>query len=95
MALTKIAQCLDPTLTAKDPNQSLSLHLHQAQKQLKKACRDAAEHQKRHLEALLNQATALNQQKKSKHFNTWFEQNETINTMPVSANTLNQSQQVA
>jgi len=66
MASTKIAQCLDPTLTAKDPNQSLSLHLHQAQKQLKKACREAAEHHKKHLDALLNQAIAANQQKKSK-----------------------------
>jgi len=65
-ALQKIAQRLDPESTAKDPNRSLSSHLRQAQKQLKQARKDAAEHRKKHLEALLNQATAANQHKKSK-----------------------------
>jgi len=65
-ALQKIAQHLDPTLTAKDPNCSLSSHLQQAQKQLKMARKDAVEHCKKHLEALHNQATVENQQKKSK-----------------------------
>jgi len=65
-ALQKIAQRLDPESMAKDPNRSLSSHLRQAQKQLKQARKDAAEHQKKHLEALFNQATAANQHKKSK-----------------------------
>jgi len=65
-ALKKIAQHLEPTLTVKDPNCSLSSHLCQAQKQLKQARKDAAEHRKKHLEALLNQAIAVNQQKKLK-----------------------------
>jgi len=42
------------------------LHLRQAQRQLKKTRQDADEHRKKHLDALLNQATAVNQQKKSK-----------------------------
>jgi len=77
MALQKIAQCLDPTLTAKDPNYSLSLHLRQAQWQLKQAWSDAAEHRKKHLDALLNQATVMNQQKKSKalKYLIWAERN--------------------
>jgi len=65
-AIQKIAQCLEPTLTAKDPNHSLSSHLQQAQKQLKKVRREAAEHCKKHLDALLNQAIVANQQKKTK-----------------------------
>jgi len=62
-ALKKIVQCLDPILTAKDPNRSISLHLRQAQKQLKQAHKEAAEHCKEHLDAL---AKAANQQKKPK-----------------------------
>jgi len=65
-ALQKIAQRLEPTLTAKDPNRSLSSHLRQAQKRLKQVRKEAVEHRKKHLEALLNQATAANQHKKSK-----------------------------
>jgi len=65
-ALQKIAQRLDPQFTVKDPNRSLSSHLRQAQKRLKKARHNAADLRKHHLEALLNQAIAANHQKKSK-----------------------------
>ncbi len=64
--LQALASRLDPALTTQEPTRSLASHLRQAQKQLKAARHDAAQHRKRHLEALLNQATAANQQKKSK-----------------------------
>ncbi len=65
-ALKAIAARLDPALTTQDPNRSLSPHLKQAQKKLKEARSEAAKNRKKHLEALLNQAIASNQQKKSK-----------------------------
>jgi len=64
-ALASIAKRLDPALTLRDPGRSLSAHLRQAQKQLKKVRRDAAKHRKAHLEAILNQACAANQHKKT------------------------------
>jgi len=45
---------------------TISLNLQKAQKQLKQANREADQLRKTHLEALLNQATAANPQKKSK-----------------------------
>jgi len=64
--LMALAKQLDPKLTTQDPMQSLLSHLCQAQKQLKTARHNADQHQKKYLEALLNQAIVANQQKKSK-----------------------------
>jgi len=64
-ALASIAKRLDPALTLRDPERSLSAHLRQAQKHLKQVRRDAAKHRKAHLEAILNQARAANQHKKT------------------------------
>jgi len=65
-ALTAIAARLDPSLTAQDPNRSLSAHLKQAQKRLKQARRNAAALRRAHLETVLNQTIAANHQKKTR-----------------------------
>ncbi len=64
--LKAIANRLDPQLTAQDPNRTLSAHLKQAQKRLKQARQNADALCKAHLESILNQAIAANQQKKTK-----------------------------
>jgi len=64
-ALKTIADRLDPQLTARDPNRTLSAHLKQAQKRLKQARRNADALRKAHLESILNQAVAANHKKKT------------------------------
>jgi len=60
-ALTNITKCLDPELLNMDLEISLLSKLRKAQKQLKKAKREADKLHQNHLDALLNQA--VNKQK--------------------------------
>jgi len=65
-SLDALAARLPAEATAQDPTKSLSAHLKIAQKQLKIARKEAAQLRKQHLEAILNQAKAANQHKKTK-----------------------------
>jgi len=63
--LAQLERRIGPELLQKD-GKSLSALLRQAQRQLKKAKREADALRQRHLEAILDQATAANQKKRTK-----------------------------
>ncbi len=58
-----IEKRLEPHLLQMQPGSTISSNLKQAQKNLKKAKREADKLRQHHLDALLNQALAANQQK--------------------------------
>jgi len=60
-----IATQFDPNDIKQNPGQTLSSHLQQAKKQLREACQEAKRLCKAHLKAILNQALAAKQHKKS------------------------------
>ena len=61
-----IEKRLEPHLLQMQPGSTISSNLKQAQKNLKKAKREADKLRQHHLDALLNQALAANQQKNRK-----------------------------
>jgi len=65
-SLDSLKARLSPEDVYQDLGKSLSAHQCQARKQLQAARRDAAQLHKRHLEAILNQAKAANNSKKTK-----------------------------
>jgi len=85
-SIEAIAVHLYPTVLQDRPMASRSSHLHQAQKEFKKAQREAALLQKQHLKNILNQALAVNQKKKSKAITYLIRPSKTDNVMQDSDN---------